>query len=421
MSERLSNIAQSIQSAFGNATGNLRYQAGRIQLGRGRIIGLVLVAALVGGGYALVKKPPFQGVGRDEVGIRVNTLSGEAVEFRDGMVFVVPGIHQMRRYSLRDQRYQPSRSGAPFQSLEGLALGVDLTIRYALDPSKISSMAKNLPADLNGEIVEPQVQAVIYKVFASHTVREIFSAKRAQIQSTIEAELKPRLAADGIILRGVMMGKVELPADYRAGLDKLLAEELETEKMRYTLELKEKRVKQNELEGEAQKVSREKAAEAAGSEQVIAAKAQAEAMKHVLPFKQKQIEQRQLEAEAEKITRIKNAEASAQARKIEAEGEAVSRQKLADAEVYRMDKVGRTSSEQLARDGATISKNPLLIQKALADKLSDKITVIIAPPPADGGFIGSTLLGGGQNTKAKASKAVQQEKAEPQESSKEEE
>lgn len=421
MSERLSTLSQSIRRALGNAASDLRYQAGCIRFSRGRIFGCIALAALVGSGYALVTNPPFQGVGRDEIGIRINTFSGEAVEFREGMAFVVPGIHQMRRYSLRDQRYQPSRTGAPFQSLEGLSLGVDLTIRYALDPNRISSMAKNLPADISGEIVEPQAQAVMYKVFASHTVREIFSAKRAQIQSTIEAELKPRLAADGILLRGVMMGKVELPADYRAGLEKLLAEELETEKMRYTLELKEKRVKQNELEAEAEKVRREKAAEAAGNEQVIAARAQAEAMKHVLPFKQKQIEQRQLEAEAEKVSRIKNAEASAQARKIEADGEAVSRQKLADAEVYRLEKVGKTSSEQLARDGATISKNPLLIQKALADKLSDKISVIIAPPPSDGGFIGSTLLGGAQPAKARASKAVHQEKADSQESGKEEE
>jgi hypothetical protein len=35
----------------------------------------------------------------------------------------------------------------------------------------------------------------------------------------------------------------------------------------------------------------------------------------------------------------------------------------------------------------------------MADKLSDKITVIIAPTPSDGGFIGSALLGSGkQNT-----------------------
>jgi regulator of protease activity HflC (stomatin/prohibitin superfamily) len=120
----------------------------------------------------------------------------------------------------------------------------------------------------------------------------------------------------------------------------------------------------------------------------------------VLPFKQKQIQQRQLEAEADKVARIKTAEASAEARRIEASGEADSRNKLADAEVYRLEKVGRSNSEQMAREGALITRHPLLIQKTMADKLSDKIQVIIAPPPADGGFIGSTLLGKAAGTSA---------------------
>ena len=55
--------------------------------------------------------------------------------------------------------------------------------------------------------------------------------------------------------------------------------------------------------------------------------------------------------------------------------------------------MGKSNSEQMAREGALITRHPLLIQKTMADKLSDKIQVIIAPPPADGGFIGSTLLG----------------------------
>ena len=233
----------------------------------------------------------------------------------------------------------------------------------------------------------------MYKTFTRYTVKEIYSTKRGEIQQAIEAELKPKLAADGILLRGVQMGKVDLPADYRAGMDQLLAEELASEKMHYTLELKEKQVKQTELEADAEKIKRETEAEAAGNEQIIAAKAQEEAMKHVLPFKQEQIQQRSLEAEAEKQARIKTAEGNAQARRIEAAGEADSRQKLADAEVYRLEKVGKTTSEQMARDGELISKHPLLIQKTLADKLSDKIQVIIAPPPTDGGFIGKALLG----------------------------
>jgi len=149
-------------------------------------------------------------------------------------------------------------------------------------------------------------------------------------------------------------------------------------------------------------VRRETAASAAAAEQVIAARAQEEAMKHVLPFKQKQIEQRQFEAEAEKVARIKTAEATAQSRRIEAQGEADSRQKLADAEAYRMDRVGKIASEQMARDGALLSRHPLLIQKTVADKLSDKIQVIIAPPGANGQFIAAGLVGGSAPVTARA-------------------
>ena len=46
----------------------------------------------------------------------------------------------------------------------------------------------------------------------------------------------------------------------------------------------------------------------------------------------------------------------------------------------------------MAREAALIAKNPLLIQKTIADKLSDKIQVIIAPPQA-GGFFAGGLIG----------------------------
>ncbi|HZX31026.1 MAG TPA: SPFH domain-containing protein [Rhodocyclaceae bacterium] len=402
MSEQMKELGRKIVESMGRLGAVAGPAAGRLAKGvHGARLGIIAASLMAAGGYALYKHPPMQSVGRGETAIRVNQLTGDAAEFKDGAVLVIPGLHELRRYSLRDRIYRPtagaSASGpAPFQSVEGLSLGVDISVRYHLDPAQIPATARSLPEDIDGEVVEPVVQGVLYKTLAKYTVREIFSTKRQEIQQVMESELKPRLAADGIVLEGVTMGKVDLPSDYKSGMEKLLAEELETEKMRYTLELKDKQVKQTALEAEAEKIRREKAAEAAGEEQIIAAKAQAEAMKHVLPFKQKQIEQRGLEAEAEKIARIKGAEAQAQARRIEAAGEADSRQKLADAEAYRQERLGKIASDQLARDGALIQKNPLLIQKTLADKLSDKISVIIAPPPADGGFIGSALIGGGK-------------------------
>src|SRR5882724_1237692 len=224
---------------------------------------IIVVAVLAAGGYALITHPLLESVGRREVGVRMNRFTGTATEVGEGATLVIPGLHELRRYTVQDQMYHPERSSkangeAPFQSAEGLSLGIDLTIRYALDPAKLVAVSKNLPADINAELVEPLVQGVIYKVFTRYTVREIFSTKRQELQDVIEADLKPLLAADGIVLRSVMMGNVDLPADYRAGMDRLLAVELETEKMQYTLQLKEKEVKEAELRADAVKVTREK-------------------------------------------------------------------------------------------------------------------------------------------------------------------
>jgi regulator of protease activity HflC (stomatin/prohibitin superfamily) len=391
--QRLKPLIQSIRDGF-SRTAEARQRV--LIASRGTLVLLGVVGTI---GYLIYSNPPVQNVGRGEIGVRSNLFNGEVSEWREGGVMVIPGLHRMRTYSMRDQTYRPAQISradgpAPLQSLEGLSLGVDLSVRYALDPARLSAVSANLPDNIGGEIVDPAVQGIIYKVFARYTVREIFSTKRSEIQQAIETELTAKLATDGIALRSVQMGKVDLPADYRRGMDGLLAEELASAKMRYTLELKEKRVKETELEGDAEKVRREKAAEAAGQAQIIAAKAQDEAMKHVIPFKQRQIEQRTLEAEAEKVSRIRTAEGSAQARKIEANGEAEARQKLADAEVYRLEKVGKANAEQMAREGALVTLHPLLIQKTMADKLSDKIQVIIAPAPSDNSFIGAALLGG---------------------------
>jgi regulator of protease activity HflC (stomatin/prohibitin superfamily) len=399
MNPNLSALLDVLRKAFalaGSGVRRLAAAAAQVFAGaRALLLALGLIALTA---WLLVKYPPLETIPAGEVAVRINQLSGASSVLEEGPALRVPALHALRRFTLRDQIVRPTGGqqaggASPYQSVEGLSLGVDLTVRWAVEPGRVAHIVRTLPFDVAGEFVEPTVLAVTYRTFARYTVREIFSSKREEIQQSIEAELGPKLAADGIVLKGVSIGKVDLPADYRRGMDRLLAEGLEAEKMRYTLELKEKQVRQTELEAQADKARRETAASAAASEQVIAARAQEEAMRHVLPFKQKQIEQRQLEAEAEKGARIKQAEASAQARRIEAAGEAESRQKLADAEVYRLDRVGKVNSEQMAREGALLNRYPLLIQKTVADKLSDKVQVIIAPPGADGRFIGSGLVG----------------------------
>lgn len=369
---------------------------------------LLLVTAVTAAGYALVTHPPLQAVPHGQAALRTNQFSGATSEFREGSFLRIPSLHEVRLFPLRDQSYHPAAiaraSGpSPLQSVEGLSLGLDMNVRWAVDERRLAELSRKLPDDVEADVIAPAVQAVVYKQIAKHTVREIFSSQRAEIAAALEAELRARLAGDGIVLKGVQIGSVDLPPDYRRGMDQMLSDSLASERMRYTLEIADKKVKETELQAAADKVRRETAAEAAGREQVIAARAQEEAMKHVLPFKQKQIEQRALEAQADSAARIQQAEGAAKARRIEVEAEAAARQKLADAEAYRVAQIGKANAGQMAAEGALLTRHPLLVQKAMADKLSDKVQVIIAPP-GTGGFIGNALLGAASNP-AKAAEA----------------
>jgi regulator of protease activity HflC (stomatin/prohibitin superfamily) len=249
---------------------------------------LVVIALLAFAAYRLYESPPFVTVGRGEILVRENLFDGSVDAWVSGTVPVLPRIHQVRRYSTRDQIYRPTQSAsatgaAPFQSTEGLSIGVELTVRWAIDRGRVARMSKDFPDDLNEDLVRPALEGIIYPLFARHSVREIFSRQRSEIQSELAAALGPKLNAVGLVLRGVDMGKVDLPPDFRVGMEKLLAEELETEKIRFTLQLKESLVRQTQLEAEADKVRRQEAAEAAAQEQMIAARAQEESMRTSCP------------------------------------------------------------------------------------------------------------------------------------------
>lgn len=405
MNNPISKITTAIKQAWSRIGNNHTHASTNDKSTNSFFKSAIVLGITVGIGYGLVNNPPFEKVPNGMIGVRTSAFSSTPEIYNIGSVLMLPGVHSMRLLDLRDQVYQPQDmrfvdSRSPLQSSEGLSIGVDISVRYALDPRKLKHTAFKLPEKIGENIVEPAVQGMIYRVVSGYTVKEIFSTKRQHIQQTLTKELSKKLAADGIVLKSIQIGKVDLPENYKRGMEAKLAEALASEKMYYTLALKEKEIKQTALVAEALKVKRQKRAEAAALEQVIAAKAQRDAMKHILPFKEKQIKQKQLEAEARKQSRIKIAEGNAKARTIEAIGEATSRQKLAEAEAYRLNLIGKANAEQMEREGTLISKHPLLIQKAMADKLSDKIQVIIAPPSMDSGFITSHLLGGNPQTKA---------------------
>lgn len=350
------------------------------------------------GAMFLWTHPVVETVEPGDVGVRINRVSGNLDVMPDGPVLVIPVVHELRRYTLRDQVYKPpessqSSSTRSFQSLEGLPVGIDVMVRFALDVQRIDQVARSLPVEVGPQLIHPMVEGVLHRRLAQHTIRDIFSGKRAEIEREVENELRTLMAADGVVIRAVYFGHVDLPSEYQKGLEGLLAEELNAERMEHTLKKREKEVEERRLVADAEKAAREKAAEASAMEEVIAAKGRAEAMRHVLPFKEREIEQRRLEAEAQKVQRRTVAEGEAEARKIETAAEAEARRTLAEANAYRVEVTSKAQLATLAKESELLAQNPLLIQKTFAEKMSERLQVVIAPPSAANGFFAASLIG----------------------------
>jgi regulator of protease activity HflC (stomatin/prohibitin superfamily) len=152
-------------------------------------------------------------------------------------------------------------------------------------------------------------------------------------------------------------------------------------------------VRISELEAEAQRVQEVKRAEGASQVRVLQAKGESDAMQYTLPLKQKQIEQSRLEAEARKESTIKNAEAAAEAKVLDSKAELQRRNLLSEAEANRIRVTAVADAERMRSEAAVLKQTPLLINKIIAERLSDKVQIMMVPTDGKYFFASDVLRG----------------------------
>src|SRR6266404_2702990 len=335
-------------------------------------------------------------------GVRVSQIWGA----RPGTLY--PGVHlltplvdSVELYDTREQVYTTAAirsaplGGTPaataaspaaaspeiltVQAREGLNIGLAVSVRYRLDSQRLSYIHANLPRAVGDEVVAPTVATIYRQLAPNYITREIFATKREELRLSASNAITSRLASDGIIVREVLLRDLKLPEEYAQGLEGLLLKEQENERLGTETEIKQKQVKIAELEAEAQKSRDVKQAEAQAQVRVLQAKAESDSMQYTLPLKQKQIEQSKLEAQARKEATLQNAEAAAQAKIIDSKAELERQKNLSDAEANRIRVTAAADAERMKFEAAVLKQNPMLIQKIIAERLSDKLQIMMVP------------------------------------------
>jgi regulator of protease activity HflC (stomatin/prohibitin superfamily) len=329
-------------------------------------------------------------------GVRISQMRGTLPgTLYPGMHLVAPLVDSVELFDLRDhvftaglmeqgEKKAPVATGLDVQSLEGLNIGLGVTVRYRLDPNKLASVQAHLPQPPDKELVPPVVASAWRELTPQYTVKEIFSSKREEVRAKAAEIITQKLAADGIVVEEVMLSDIQLPDEYARGLEGLLVKEQQDDQMAVDTDIQQKQVKIAELQAEAEAVQKVKEAEGDAQAKVEEARGEADAMQYTLPLKQKQIEQSKLEAEARKESTIETADADAQAKIIDSKAELERRNLLAEAEANRIKLVSAADAERMRSEAELLNKSPLLINKIVAERLSDKIQVVMVP--SDGKF-----------------------------------
>ena len=370
--------------------------------------------------------------------VRVSQLSG----VRPGTLFagahlLVPLIQRAQLFDIRERVYSTAASENPrdkgleiltVEAREGLSVGLAVTVRYRVDPRHLDYVDANLPQPIEDQIVAPVVTSIFRDLAPNYIVRDVFSTKRDEFRQRATQAITARLGEDQIIVKEVLLRKVLLPEQYQQGLQGLLMKEQEDDQVTVDQSIEQKKVKIAESQAEAQKVRQIKHSEADARTRVLMAQAESDAMQYTLPLKQKQIEQSKLEAEARKQTtiedadaaaqaRVKNAEAEAQAKVIDSKAEqqrrtflaqtqneetvrgaeAAAQAKvidgkaekerqdlLADAEANQIRVTAQAGAEKMQLEASALKVNPMLVQLTVAQRLSDRVQIMMVP--TDGKF-----------------------------------
>jgi regulator of protease activity HflC (stomatin/prohibitin superfamily) len=331
-------------------------------------------------------------------GVRVSQMRGTLPgTLYAGAHFITPLVDSVQIFDLRDKLFTAgvvegvtARKGAveaqplDVQSKEGLDIGLAITVRYRLDPRRLDYIESHLPQPVDSEIVPAVVASAWRDLAPAYTVREIFSADREAVRQQATGAITKKLAADGILVEEVMLRNVQLPPQYAQGLEDLLLKEQQDDQLSVQTDIQQKQVRIAELQAEADAAQKVKEAEGDAKAKVVEAKGEADAMQYTLPLKQKQIEQSKLEAEARKEATIENADADAQAKVIDSKAEVQRREMLAEAEAQRIRVTAAADAERMTSEARLLNQSPLLINKIIAERLSDRIQMVMVP--SDGKF-----------------------------------
>lgn len=164
-------------------------------------------------------------------------------------------------YSVRSQEREERLD---VQSVDGLGITLDTSIRYHVIPGEVVVLDQELGPDYYAVLIGPTLRSQARRVVGRFKPDEIYSSQRELIEREIRAGIETAIKGRHVQLEAVLVRNVGLPAQIQQKITDKLAAEQEALQMKFVIEKQraedEKRLMQTRAEAERQTIQDQQAA-----------------------------------------------------------------------------------------------------------------------------------------------------------------
>ncbi len=101
----------------------------------------------------------------------------------------------------------------------GLSIHVDVTVRFFPIPNKIGYIHEQFTKDYVNVLVIPEVRSTVRQVMGRYTAEEIYSTKRAEVETAIKNETEKILSKNNVNATAVLIRSIALPEQIKQAIE----------------------------------------------------------------------------------------------------------------------------------------------------------------------------------------------------------
>jgi regulator of protease activity HflC (stomatin/prohibitin superfamily) len=134
----------------------------------------------------------------------------------------------------------------------GLSIHVDITVRFYPVPNKIGFIHEQFTKDYVNVLVIPEVRSTVRQVMGRYTAEEIYSTKRAEVETSITTETENILHTNNVKAAAVLIRSITLPEQIKAAIENKLQQQQESLAYQYRLDKEKSEAERKRIAAEGE-------------------------------------------------------------------------------------------------------------------------------------------------------------------------